>query len=306
MFLIITNQIFKMLLLMLVGYLCYRLKLMDQNSNKVLANLLLMVINPVLVIMSLQTDYSLHLVSGLLTAFALAAVSHLAAILITRIFIKPSGNPDYSIDRFSCVYTNCAFMGIPLAQSIFGSDGVLYITAYSVIFNLLAWTHGVSVMTGASSLKDLKKGLRSPMIIACTLGLILFFTQVRVPSVIADTMNYIGGMNTPLAMMIAGASVAQTDLLQMLRNKKIYVLTLIKLLLVPAVTLGILTLIRADFAVACTILLASACPSAATCTMFALRFQKNYRHASEIYAFTTLCSLATIPLFIYAAEGLLA
>lgn len=306
MFLIITNQIFKMLLLMLVGYLCYRLKLMDQNSNKVLANLLLMVINPVLVIMSLQTDYSLHLVSGLLTAFALAAVSHLAAILITRIFIKPSGNPDYSIDRFSCVYTNCAFMGIPLAQSIFGSDGVLYITAYSVIFNLLAWTHGVSVMTGASSLKDLKKGLRSPMIIACTLGLILFFTQVRVPSVIADTMNYIGGMNTPLAMMIAGASVAQTNLLQMLRNKKIYVLTLIKLLLVPAVTLGILTLIRADFAVACTILLASACPSAATCTMFALRFQKNYRHASEIYAFTTLCSLATIPLFIYAAEGLLA
>lgn len=306
MFLIITNQIFKMLLLMLVGYLCYRLKLMDQNSNKVLANLLLMVINPVLIIMSLQTDYSLHLVTGLLTAFALATVSHLAAILIARIFIKRSGNPDYSIDRFSCVYTNCAFMGIPLAQSIFGSDGVLYITAYSVIFNLLAWTHGVSVMTGASSLKDLKKGLRSPMIIACTLGLILFFTQIRVPSVIADTMNYIGSMNTPLAMMIAGASVAQTDLLQMLRNKKIYVLTLIKLLLVPAVTLGILTLIRADFAVACTILLASACPSAATCTMFALRFQKNYRHASEIYAFTTLCSLATIPLFIYAAEGLLA
>lgn len=306
MFLIIANQILKMLLLMLVGYLCYRLKLIDQAGNKTLANLLLMVVNPVLALMALQADYSPHLVTGLLTAFALAIVSQLAAILVTKILIKKSGNPDYSIDAFSCIYANCGFMGIPLVQSILGSEGVLYLTAYMTVFNILSWTHGVVVMTGKSTWKDFKKGLLSPMIIASTLGLILFFTQIRFPSVLADTLNYIGGMNSPLAMIIAGVSVAQTDLLRMLQNRKIYFITLVKLLLVPAVTLGILALVRTDFTVACTILVASACPTAATCTMFALRFHKDYRHSSEIYAFTTLCSLATIPLFVYAAEHLLA
>ena len=57
MFLIIVNQIIKMLLLMLVGCLCYRLKLIDEQGNKTLANILLMVINPVLAVTALQTDY---------------------------------------------------------------------------------------------------------------------------------------------------------------------------------------------------------------------------------------------------------
>lgn len=305
MFLIIVNQILKMLLLMLLGYACYRLKLIDQQGNKSLANLLLMVVNPVLAIMALQTDYSPHIVKGLLTAYLLGAVTQLAAILITPLLVKKTGNENYSIERFSCVYANCGFMGIPLVQSILGNEGVLYITAYMTVFNLLSWTHGVALMTGKTSRRDLKKGLLSPMIIASVIGLVLFFTRVRFPAVIADTMNYVSGLNTPLAMMIAGISVAQADVRQTLRNKRIYLIAFMKLLAMPVIALCLLILLRVDSTVACTILIAAACPSAATCTMFALRFQKNYRYASEIYAFTTLCSLATIPLFVYAAERLL-
>ena len=305
MFLIITNQIFKMLLLMLVGYFCYRMKLIDQQGNKSLANLLLMVVNPVLAIMALQADYSPHLVSGLLTAFVLAVLTHFLAIGLSKAAVRRTGNQDYSIERFSCIYANCGFMGIPLVQSILGGEGVLYITAYMTVFNIFSWTHGVALMTGKAGWKDLKKGLLSPMILASGLGLILFFTQIRFPAVVADTLNYISGMNTPLAMLIAGISVAQTDLLSTLRNRKIYLICTVKLLLIPAITLCLLAVIRINATVACTVLIAAACPSAATCTAFSLRFQKNYRYASEIYAVTTVCSLATIPLFVYAAERLL-
>ena len=305
MFLIIVNQIIKMLLLMLVGCLCYRLKLIDEQGNKTLANILLMVINPVLAVTALQTDYNSHLVSGLLMAYLLAVVTQVGVILISTALVKKTGNPDYAIERFSCTYANCGFIGIPLIQSVLGNEGVLYLTAYITVFNLLSWTQGVALMTGKTSKKDIKKGLLSPMVIACVLGLILFFGRIRFPKVLADTLDYIGGMNTPLAMIIAGVSVAQTDLLKMLRNKSVYFASFIKLLVVPAFTLCILTLFHVDKTVAYTILIASACPAAATCTMFALRFQKNYRYASEIYAFSTICSLVTIPLFVYAAERLL-
>lgn len=305
MFSIIITQIIKMLLLLLVGYACCRFRLIDQNGNKSMANLLLMVVNPILAITALQADYDPRLVKGLLTSFALALAAHLIGIALSTVLIRKTGNADYSIERFSAMYSNCGFMGIPLVQSILGSEGVLYLTAYITVFNLLSWTHGMILMTGNTSWKDLKKGLLSPMILASMLGLILFFTRIRFPALIGDTLDYIAGMNTPLAMIIAGVSVAQTNLPAIFRNKKLYLVSFLKLLLMPALVLAALLALRSDSVPACAILIAAACPAATTCTAFALRFQKNYRYASEIYAFTTLSSLATIPLFVYAAERLL-
>lgn len=305
MFIIIINQILKMLLIMLVGYVCYRAGLVDQQGNKTLANLLLMVINPIVALMALQTEYRPELVSGLLMAYLLAFITHVIGIILSNILIKRTGNPDYSIERFSAMYSNCGFIGIPLVQSILGSEGVIYLTAYMTVFNIFSWTHGIILMTGKASWKDLKKGLLSPMLIACIVGPILFFTRVRFPAVMGDALNYIGAMNTPLAMMIAGISVAQTDLLSMFRKKRLYMITLVKLFVLPLIMLAILVLIRVNTTVAYTILVASACPVAATCTAFSLRFQKNYRYSSEMYALSTLCSLISIPILIYAAERLL-
>ena len=87
---------------MLVGWLCYRLKLIDEQGNKTLANILLMVINPVLAVTALQTDYNSHLVSGLLMAYLLAAITQVGGILISTALVKKAGNPDYAIERFSC------------------------------------------------------------------------------------------------------------------------------------------------------------------------------------------------------------
>ncbi len=305
MFVIIINQILKMLLIMLAGYVCYRVGLVDQHGNQTLANLLLMVVNPIVALMALQTDCSPERISGLLLSYLLAAAVHVIGVILCTAAVRRTGNPDYSIERFSAIYSNCGFIGIPLVQSILGSEGVVYLTAYMTVFNLFTWTHGIILMTGKASLKDLIKGLFSPMLIACITGLVLFFTGLRFPPVIGDALNYIGSMNTPLAMIIAGISVAQADIPGMFRIKRLYFITVIKLFAMPLIVLAILWVIRVDPTVAYTILVAAACPSAATCTAFSLRFGKNYRYASQIYAFTTVCSLLSVPILVYTAERLL-
>ena len=305
MFVIIVNQILKMLLLLLLGCLCFRMRLIDENGSKVLANLLLMVVNPMLAIVSLQTEYSAHLAQGLLVAYLLAFLTHLVAAILSTVLIRTTGNPDCGIDRFASMYSNCGFIGIPLVQSILGNEGVLYLTAYMTVFNFFSWTHGIMIMTGTFSLKELKKGLLSPMIFASILGVVFFFGRIHIPYLLLDSMNYVAGMNTPLAMMIAGISVAQTDLFGMLKNKKMYLISLLKLLVLPAIVLIGLAAAHLPSTVACTILVAAACPVAATGTAFALRFQKNYRYASELYAFTTIASLVTIPLLMFVAERIL-
>ncbi|MDD3795803.1 MAG: AEC family transporter [Lachnospiraceae bacterium] len=302
MFLVILSQVFKMFLLMMIGYLCFRTKLVDHQGNKTLSNLLLMVINPFLIVNAFQMDYTPSLMKGFLYSFLLAMLTHAIGILICQLMIKKTGNPDYNIERFSGLYSNCGFMGIPLISCIMGNEGVLYITAYMVAFNLLVWTHGLLLMTGETTLAQLKKGLTSPVMFGILIGLFLFVTQIQLPGILSDTIHYISALNTPIGMMIAGISLAETDLGLALKNKRLYLTTAIKLLLIPAVMLLILTLLPVSSGVRYATLIAAACPAATTCTMFALRYDGNYRYASEIFAFSTLLSMLTIPALIYAAE----
>ena len=297
MFLTVSIQLIKMLIIMMIGFLCYRLKVIDQSGNRTLANLLLLVVNPILAMMCQQIDYEPRLIRGLLMAYLLAVIAHGAAILVSFL-VRKKGNPQYQVERFAVVYSNCGFLGIPLVRNVLGAEGVFYLTAYITVFNILSWTHGLLLMTGKTTWKDLKKGLLSPVIIASLLGLVLFFARIRFPAALADGLNYVGDMNTPLAMLIAGISVAQVDFRSLSQGPRILYVSALKLLAVPLVFIPFLVIAGrfADNIVLITILIAAACPAAASTTMFALRYGKDYKYGSEVYAISTLASLLTMPL----------
>lgn len=305
MFAIISNQILKMFLLMMVGYISYRTKLIDTQGNKALSNLLLIIINPCVIISSFQIEYTDALLHGLLFSFLLALLTHIVGIVVSHFLFPSKNNPDYNVEQFSCIYSNCGFMGIPLINGILGSEGVLYVTAYVVTFNILCWTQGLVLMTGNTSWKQIKKGLTSPVMFGILLGLVLFLTRIRIPSVLLDTIDYVAAMNTPVGMMVAGIALAETNLWEAVKNKRIYLITAVKLLVIPAIMTAILAFLPVNSTVLCTMLVAAACPTATTCTIFALRYDANYKYASEIFAISTLISLITIPVIVSLAEPLL-
>ena len=224
---------------------------------------------------------------------------------MVTILIRPKNGPDYCIERYNAMYSNCAFIGIPLISSVLGDTGVFYLTAYMVVFNLFTWTHGVVLMEKRCSLKNLKEGLLSPMFIATILAVVLFFVQFKIPDVLLDSMTYVADMNTPLAMMVAGFSVAQADLTKMLRNMRLYAVCAIKLMILPLLLLPFLMLLQLPQAVSLTTLIATACPSAATGTMLAIRYKQNYTYSSEIFALSTVLSVVAIPVIVMIAERFL-
>lgn len=305
MFLILSKQILKMLLLILVGFLCYRKKLIDTQGNRALSNLLLMVVNPCVIVDAFQTEFSAHLLNGLLWSLLLAFFTHIIGILAGKLLFPARQNPDYTVEQFCCMYSNCGFMGIPLISGILGSEGVLYITAYVVVFNLFCWTHGLLLMNGHASVKELKKVLVSPVILAIFAGLFLFMTRIQLPVVLSDSIGYLADMNTPLGMLIAGIALAESDLMTALKNRRLYLVASVKLLLIPGIMAVLLAFVPLNYNVLCTILVASACPAATTGTMFALRYHANYKHASEIFAFTTVACLITIPVIVSIAAPFL-
>ncbi len=300
------HQIAIMFLIMLIGIICYRIRLIDQNTNKKLSDIVLMLVNPILILISYQREYDSTLLTGLLISLVMAVATHIFAIIIGYVIIRGNKHEtDLAIERFAVIYSNCGFIGIPMAEGLFGSEGVFYITAYITIFSLLVWTHGVIIMTGKANIKSIGKAFLSPSIIAAVGGFLLFITRIMLPDILTDTLTYIGNMNTPLAMLVAGITIAQTDIRKLLVKLRIYYISIVKLLLIPIAMLVVFRLFKLPNIILLTSVLAAACPTAATVNLFALRYDKNYLYASEIFAVSTIASMITIPFVMYIANLIL-
>lgn len=228
--LIIGNQIIIMFIILIIGAFCYLKGIITKDGTKQLSSFALNIINPVLIFMSYQSKYDKSLVHGLLWSFLLSAISYAVTILLTYVLIRKK-TPDLAVERVSSIYSNCAFMCIPLINGIYGSEGVLYLTAYLTFFNVLIWTHGLMTMKGERDFSSLVKALISPSVIAVVVGLICYLTNIRLPKVPATALQYIADMNTPIAMVIAGATAAQTNVLKALQNRRIYYVSLCKLII---------------------------------------------------------------------------
>lgn len=298
--LIIANQAVIMLILNLVGILAYKLKIVDRQGGKQLSAIVLEIVTPVLVVHSyLDVGYSRELVVNLLWTFALAAVSYVLTIAGAMILFPKKEGRETAIERFSAIYSNCGFMGIPLASALFGAEGVLYVTAFLTMFFFFSWTHGIMLLTGKADAKAFLKVLRSPTVIAIGIGLILYFTRIKLPSVFTETMGFIAALNTPLAMMASGISVAQANILGALRNARVYLTVAARLVILPLITLAMCLFCGfISEEVRIVVLLLAAAPSAAMCTLQCQKMGLNDTYASQIFALSTLFSVGTLPLIV--------
>lgn len=301
---IVLKQVIIMALLILTGVICFKTNIVSKEASKSLSSLVLMVVNPIVIIVSYQVKFNIKLLKGLLLALVFSVISIGTAIVLSHIFIRRK-DEKLPLERFACIYSNCGFMGIPLVKGVYGTEGVFYLTAFMTVFNLLVWTHGVFIMQGKFKLKMLAEALKAPAVIATALGFILFVLKISIPATLFETMSFLADMNTPLAMIAAGITIAQTNILKSLRNIRLYLVALISLVAVPAATAGILCFMPVNSIITGTVILASACPAAATGTLFAIRYKKDSLYASELFALTTLLSIATLPVIMGIAEKLI-
>lgn len=299
---IIFKQEVIMLLLIIVGILCFKGGIITASGRKDMSSLVLSVVNPIVILLAYQKEFEMRLLRGLVNSLALSAIAFAVAILVSNLLIRRKDGRETDIERFSAIYSNCGFMGIPLVNALFGSEGVFYLTAFLTMFNLLIWTHGIIQISGVRSIKSVKKALLSPSIIAIAVGMILFLARISLPDIMYQSLDYVAMMNTPLAMLVAGATIAETNVFNAFKNIRIYWVTLIKLAIIPLILLAIFRLISVDDTVKLTVITAMSAPTATMGTLFCLRYDKNSKYASEIFAVTTLISTATLPLVIWLAE----
>ena len=300
----ILNQTVIMLILIIVGVLCAKLRLISADTNKELSQFVLQVVNPVVIFMSYQKDYEAKLVKNLLMTFALSVLAFAVMLAAVYLCIRKKEDRHTEVERFSAIYSNCAFMGIPLISALFKDEGVFYLTAFITVFNLVIWTHGVITISGEKNMKQVVKVFYSPTIIAIALGIITFFLKIRLPALPTNALNFIKDINTPMAMIVSGVTISATNVPKLLKNFRVYFVCLVKLVIIPLALSLVLSPLNVDEKVRMTIIIAAAAPPASMCTLFCLRYNKNSVYASEIFAAGTILSVLTLPAIVNITEKL--
>lgn len=315
---IIFWQVVIMFILSGIGFVLYKTGKISNEGSKNIGNILIFLSLPCVIINGFLVEYSREKLAALGISAVLALVVLLLSMLISRICCGR-----HALNNFAGSFSNPGFFGVPIIVATFSSGAVFYIASFIAFLNLLQWTYGVSLLkksaedgmmrkvqggeSGESFGKKagnlLLKLIKAPFMIAIIIGLFFFFTQIQMPAVIGKCIKYIADVNTPLAMFTIGIYAAQTDLVKMFAKGRLYLVSAVKLVIIPLIALLILWVIPVDnMEMKTCILIAAACPVGSNIAVYAQLHNKDYCYAVETVVMSTIFSIGTIPLVIALAN----
>ena len=286
--LITAKQVFELFILILCGVVIGKIKMVNEEGKGMLSNLLIYFVVPFMIINSYMSGYNAEILKnmGRMLFYSILTICIGMALSIGITFLMKK--EVRGIMRFATTFSNAAYMGFPLIQAMYGSEGVLYASVYVTVFNILLWTVGIVYVSESMSFKELLK-----KIVTCPP--IIFLARIPVADVLKDTFNVVGGMNTPLSMIITGITISQFPLLSILKDKRVYFTVILRMFIIPVICTMVMYLIHARGMVAVITIILEACPCAAITTLFAIKFGHDQKLAVGAVTLSTLISIITLP-----------
>lgn len=306
---VVLEQVVVLFLLIIIGYVIKKLRIISNDMNRDISNLVMKVTLPAFIIKAMNFSFApdvlvksgkLIIISMFVYAFAI-----IFSFFITKV-MKSKGK-ERDIYQYMIVFSNVGYMGYPVVKALKGDVGVFYAALYNLPFNILLWTLGVYFFTRNNSEGiENKTGYRgmnikkfmNPGLAAIIVGFILFLFSIELPYTIYRTLELIGGLTTPLAMLFIGSILADVKTSEIFTQKGVFVICIIRLLILPILVILILKLIGfRDYLLAIPVII-TGMPAAANAAIMASRYNNDYHLASKIVFLSTFFSVFSIPLIV--------
>ncbi len=295
--LLVLNQVAIMLVLIFCGYFAVKKGYLTTQGSRDLGNILLYIITPAVIIQAFRMEYSNEKTFNLMVSAGLALIAILISILIAHIFYRKNG-----VLNFGVSFSNAVFMGIPLIYNTLGSDAVFYALSFVIFTAIGQWTYGIMVLTHDKSVVSFKNILKNPIIYYVLIGLFVYFTQLKLPSILTQTMAYLVPLNTPIPMFMIGGFIAGLPFKSIFNQLHIYRASFLRLLIVPGIVLIVLKFIPSigqDFdTMKMAVLLVASTPVGANVAIFAQQYNQDVKESAQLVSLSTILSVLTIPLII--------
>ena len=301
-FLVAANKLSVLALLVIFGWIIQKKRLVAESFIDNITNYLIKFAMPLTIISSLQVDFSKEmLINGgvLIVAYVLT--------LLTSMFLGYLSSKWINIEHrrrgvwiYDFMLSNAVFVGIPVLLAIFGQEIMFYATIINLISNIFTFTIGayISAKFGVEGRGETNflKLLATPLNASIVLGILFMLLNIRLPHIIGSSFEYIAGTAVPLSMIYIGMILGKDSVRSFLGDKQAYLLSAIRLAVLPLLSYAVLSLIIKDRKMLGTIVVTMAMPAPAMGAVFAGQFGSDKEFASKVVFLTTLACILTIPL----------
>ena len=305
------EQMGTMFLLMLVGFLLKKAKILPEKADVAMAKLETYIFCPALALYTQMTKCTVAAFTGNATLILYGAVLILCAVglscPLSMLFVrnyKTSSGKAYqrNIYKYALTFGNFGFMGNFLALSVWGSDFFYQYSLFSLLINILCYSWGMYILIpkdqNAGIWANLKKGLTAPPILALALGIVLGLLDLGkyMPSFAVSALDTAGSCMGPVAMILAGVVIGGYDFKSLLTNKKVYIATALRLVVIPAVMLLILKALGADDTILTLTIIAFASPLGMNTIVYPAAYGGDTKTGASMAMISHVLSVVTIPL----------
>ncbi len=288
--------------LMLIGYVFARRGMVERSFARGLSLLALNVFLPATILNSVFV-VKLEMGAGevaklmliLFLTLGIGFVFGAIAIRFLSIRKDPARRPVYEL---LLALSNTMFIGMPVAQELFGPTAVFYCALSCIPFNIYAYTYGVWQMRGGKGGAMRLKDILSVPLVATLIAVLVFVLRLPVPGIVKDLASAMNGATMPISLLVIGFSMGTVSLADAFKNKDLYLASFLRNLLIPVLTWFIVRFFTNDPVLIMTCMLLAASPCAVMVTVLAIQYNRDSVFAAEGVLQSTVLSIATIPLLI--------
>lgn len=297
------NQIFVIFILLLTGFIVRKLKIVDGTFIKNLSQLLFNIVLPAMIISAFNKQFSLEITRDavFLIAISIAIILLSYVISVVSLVFFSIEQSSRNVFQYSIMFSNFAFMGYPVIEALFGEVGILYAAFFTFPIYIFFSTFGLNIFMRKekNKISDIcLYDIITPPLIGLIVGMCLFFFSIQLPKPIAQSVSLIGSTITPLAMILVGIILANASLTKLFSGVKVYLISFIRLVVIPFTVLIVLRLLDFDLLMVGIPVIITAMPIAANTAILAEQFDGDAFLGAQVVFISTVLSLFTIPFIV--------
>lgn len=297
---VVLTQMGILVFIMLVGFVCAKLKITGPEFNKYSSSLVMNVLLVFTILHSFTStdmEMSFSQIAVAVGAFTvLLAICFVLGLVVARILKLRGDQKGLAVSLV--FFPNTAFIAFPLIEAIYGAEGLLVASLANIPFNLLLYTVGTSLVSGSGEGMNLKSALSAPFV-ATVAAVIFFLSGLKLPEPVVQAFGTLGRATAPMSMLIVGTSLGGVALNKVFTNWRVYVLSFARLIVSPILVWFILKWFIADKMLMDIIVIVAAAPAAMMLSIFAITYEKDEVLASQSVFISTVFCAATVPFIMW-------
>ena len=142
-----------MFLLAAAGAVMKKTGILKAESKGVITDLVISFILPCSIITSFQVTFDTSILMGFAVVLGISVLVQAVSYVIGHIIYNRKPEEIKRVLQYCTIVSNSGFLGLPIAQGIFGAEGLMYASIFLIPMRIMMWSAGIACFTESPDMR---------------------------------------------------------------------------------------------------------------------------------------------------------